>query len=221
MNKSKESYGGILQYDGTSTLVNNIIYNNVTTAFGQETSYFCQCSLFDSHISHNLFKAIPDYIFSNGGLTVSDLSKDSLMNLFVNKPYFIDSNDVDGMDGQFGSSDDGLILSLSSPALDAGMNYSDVLNIMEDYRGMPRIQNSRVDIGAYEGASLVGMHDNDFQKSSIFPNPSYGRININTERSAISITLKAIDGHMIRKIAPTSSKIVFDLDEKYNRIGFG
>lgn len=75
-------------------------------------------------------------------------------------PRFIDPN---GPDGRIGTPDDDLRLALDSPCRDAGDNSAvspDTLDldgdgdpnepIPFDIEGRPRVQNGRVDLGAYE-----------------------------------------------------------------------
>ena len=67
-------------------------------------------------------------------------------------PLFANPSDPDGADNIFGTSDDGLTLTGSSPALNAGDNNGVPAGITTDIAGAERIQSGTVDMGAYEGA---------------------------------------------------------------------
>ncbi|WP_164490064.1 LamG-like jellyroll fold domain-containing protein [Runella sp. SP2] len=62
-------------------------------------------------------------------------------------PFFVNAADPDGADNQFGTADDGLILSTCSPAINAGENTNAPTT---DIAGNPRIVGGTVDMGAYE-----------------------------------------------------------------------
>lgn len=64
-----------------------------------------------------------------------------------------------GLDGVYGTDDDGLQLQLNSPALDAGTN--DPVTTSEDFLGNQRILDGTVDLGAYEGCVLSLDGDSD------------------------------------------------------------
>ena len=67
-------------------------------------------------------------------------------------PSFIDPNDPDGEDNILGTRDDGLDLTQCSPAINKGDNASIVKSY--DFIGAQRIQQSTVDMGAYESDFL-------------------------------------------------------------------
>jgi parallel beta-helix repeat protein/predicted outer membrane repeat protein len=65
-----------------------------------------------------------------------------------NDPLFVDS---DGIDNVFGTEDDNLRLLGGSPCINAGDNSAVPPSVVTDLDGNPRIINSIVDMGAYEG----------------------------------------------------------------------
>jgi len=70
-------------------------------------------------------------------------------NLNVN-PLFIDAANPAGTDGIHRTGDDGLRLQTSSPAINTGSNAAIPSGITTDITGVNRIQNTTVDMGAYE-----------------------------------------------------------------------
>jgi hypothetical protein len=62
-------------------------------------------------------------------------------------PMFVDVSNVDGLDEVLGTADDGLALSLCSPAVNAGNNVNTAAT---DITGANRIIGGTVDMGAYE-----------------------------------------------------------------------
>ncbi len=71
-------------------------------------------------------------------------------NFFSVDPNFINENNLIGPDGIWMSADDGLNLNGNSPAINAGANNALPLGLNTDITGAPRIQDTIVDIGAYE-----------------------------------------------------------------------
>ncbi|MDP1843311.1 MAG: gliding motility-associated C-terminal domain-containing protein [Sediminibacterium sp.] len=71
-------------------------------------------------------------------------------------PLLSNINSPLGNDGFFGTSDDGLILTSTSPAINVG-NNTYISGYSTDITGAPRIQSSTVDLGAYEYGSLVSV----------------------------------------------------------------
>ena len=100
------------------------------------------------------------------------------MDAFSADPMFLDLDDPDGEDDKWFTEDDGLQLLQSSPAIDAGYNFSisndfsdrdDDGNVSEksdfDILGSPRLIGRFVDIGPYESMYLKEIDEN---KSAVF-----------------------------------------------------
>jgi hypothetical protein len=71
-------------------------------------------------------------------------------NIHNQNPNFVSYSDPSGPDGLLPSQDDGFRLKANSPAIDAGSNSLVILNTQVDVQGSVRIQNSTVNMGAYE-----------------------------------------------------------------------
>jgi parallel beta-helix repeat protein len=67
---------------------------------------------------------------------------------FAVDPLFVNANDPDGADNVLSTADDGLALQNNSPAVEEGSNVG--ITATADITGAPRIQNPRIDMGAYE-----------------------------------------------------------------------
>jgi hypothetical protein len=70
-------------------------------------------------------------------------------------PFFVNAADPDGADNTHRTADDGLRLLVGSPAINAGDNSTIPSGVTTDITGAARIQNTTVDMGAYEGSVLV------------------------------------------------------------------
>lgn len=70
-------------------------------------------------------------------------------------PQFSDAGSPDGVDNIWGTLDDGLRLLTTSPCINVGRNDSIPTDITTDIVGAPRIQNTTVDMGAYEVGVVV------------------------------------------------------------------
>ena len=70
-------------------------------------------------------------------------------------PLFFNAASPLGADNTWGTTDDGLHLSLVSPALNSGSNALIPSGITTDLAGAVRIQQSVVDMGAYEGGVVI------------------------------------------------------------------
>ncbi len=68
-------------------------------------------------------------------------------------PLFADTFSIAGVDGLYGTGDDGLRLQPCSPGIDAGINSAIPAGIIKDIKDDARILNNTVDIGSYENAS--------------------------------------------------------------------
>jgi predicted outer membrane repeat protein len=124
--------GGTLQFGGTLTMQNVIAWGNASllTDSGQDALAF-ESSLLQTSVDRGT------------NVTVAD-------------PLFADTADVDGEDGVLGTADDGLRVSVRSPAVDAGRDdyYPDYVDA--GAAGEARVQDSDGDgttvsnLGAYE-----------------------------------------------------------------------
>jgi hypothetical protein len=74
-------------------------------------------------------------------------------NINVN-PLFVNTLNPIGQDSIWGTADDGLRLFVCSPSINAGSNAGVNVNNTTDISGAPRIQQSIVDMGAYEGGEI-------------------------------------------------------------------
>jgi len=147
-NRAEEYGGGLWNSEkGTPVLTNCVFWDNSDNGGIDESAQIYNLSnaqTFDIN-----FSCVQGWIGKHGGT-----------GNFGSNPLFIDSN---GLDGQVGTEDDNLRLSIGSPCINSGRNEALLLDIMDldedddvnepipfDLDGKPRIQNGIVDIGAYE-----------------------------------------------------------------------
>jgi len=139
----------------TLTITNSTFYGNLNT--NVPTSNLIRNSHGNTVVENsvmwgNLKSTVEDFA---GSSTVSSSIKeggdfgttDGGGNLDTD-PLFFDPSNPQGVDGIFGTSDDGLILFSNSPAVDAGNNS--LISETIDITGADRVQDGTVNMGAYE-----------------------------------------------------------------------
>ncbi len=133
------AYGGGMNSDVWTfpTLINTIIWGNVASASGPDL-YGSGTPL----IAHSLIQG-------SGGSSSwnSSFGTDNGGNLDAD-PLFLNAANPIGLDGVFTTIDDGLQLTISSPAIDAGDNNAS--HVETDITGDMRPYGVDVDLGAYE-----------------------------------------------------------------------
>ena len=180
-NNTASSWGGGIatNQSAVDTLVNNTIYNN-TAAFGgggiyivggkniirnnifwenkwggnanvQGSDYLDNSTLTRNTFIHNLLQLTASNYTTTGSGSY-DIGIGAAGNIFAQSPLFINPVDPDGTDNIYRTADDGLHLNCSSPAINTGNNTGVAST---DITGAPRIQQTIVDMGAYENASEI------------------------------------------------------------------
>lgn len=93
----------------------------------------------------------------------------------------------------------GLTLRESSPCINAGITLS---TVTDDFNGIARPQGLAYDIGAFEAESGTGI-DDKVEKSDylIYPNPTNGRLSIESNIPASVITIFSIEGKPLINLA--------------------
>ncbi|MEI9956854.1 MAG: choice-of-anchor Q domain-containing protein [Ferruginibacter sp.] len=147
--------GGVFSWSSCSPVFNNCtfsgnstvttgssLYSEVNTSVTVANSIFWNNSGGQNIYNDNTSATAATYSDVQGGYTgTGNLNMD---------PLFVIAANPAGSDNSFGTADDGLRLLTGSPALDAGSNTNLPAGITTDIAGAARIQNSMVDMGAYE-----------------------------------------------------------------------
>ena len=137
------------------TIVNSIFWQNTAAAEGNQIWASAGAGTLALELSHTRVQTGPPNIERVLGATVNTTS------LLSQDPLFANASAPSGLDGVFGTADDGLNLVPNSPALDAGVNTpfelgGAVENVTTDLTGASRIQDNgngaTVNLGAYEVA---------------------------------------------------------------------
>ncbi len=181
------SYGGAVYSDASAVLTNCIFLNNTASRsatnagcyggaiYAQNSVSIINCSFYGNHaedhggaIGTNVGATISNCIIwgntasSNAGIDGTATVTYSIVQEGYpgtgNKnadPLFSNSSDPDGADDIFGTGDDGLIPTCGSPGINSGDNAS--VATSTDIAGNTRIQQTTVDMGAYE-TSLSSPH---------------------------------------------------------------
>ncbi|HRO43422.1 MAG TPA: right-handed parallel beta-helix repeat-containing protein [Flavipsychrobacter sp.] len=155
-NVATNSGGGCYMQVGTNYFSNNIFFGNSASLFGQDIYKVVGTATY--YADFNLLQTT---------LTIG--SGVGSHNIFGENPAFADTSDADGPDNIFRTTDDGLQLTVSSPAVSGGSNDSIPSGIATDFMGANRIQRNIVDMGAYEssfGASWTGATSADWNTAS-------------------------------------------------------
>jgi predicted outer membrane repeat protein len=133
--------GGAIFSNGTSTITNNIFWDNTRSGnnaiSGSDISY--------SSSSPNVTYCITqsNSLFSSGTGIINNQN-----------PIFVNASDPDGADDTWFTMDDGLALQDTSPAIDLGSNTAVPSSDTADIIGAVRIKGGVVDAGAYESENL-------------------------------------------------------------------
>ncbi len=140
-NKATNNGGGIYNDSSSPNLKNCLFWGNTkagsTTTVGADIGNFNNTS--NSTISNTLMQ------LTSGNYTTGFTLGSG--NLFAQNPLFFNAADPDGVDNIFMTADDGLALTVCSPAANVGNNTGVAST---DITGSPRIFNTTVDLGAYE-----------------------------------------------------------------------
>ena len=138
--------GGVYTNNGTNAFINNIFWGNKkgTNANILAADYFATNT--NSNIfTNNLFQLATSNYPTDASLPYG-IGTGASGNIFATDPLFVDAADIDGADNIHRTTDDGLLLSTCSPAINVGTNTNapttDILG--------NAIYSSLKDMGAYE-----------------------------------------------------------------------
>ncbi len=197
-NTAMEEGGGVYVHNGINGFINNILWDNKqNTEIGVlSADLFLNggSNTFQNNILQ-LDSMLYTGIFFSLGVTVQG-------NLFAQNPNFVSNDNPTGEDLVYFTQDDGLRLTISSPALNAGTTTNapttDILNFIRD---------TQPDIGAYEHGVFVGIQPNigstPTTTLNAYPNPATDAITFTfttpiTDNS--TLLLYAIDGQNITSL---------------------
>jgi predicted outer membrane repeat protein len=155
-NKAGENGGAIYGVWDSTVRINNCILWSDQAAKGDEV-------FIDSYEGTHPSTAIIAYSDVKGGSAAVHVGTNCTLNWgsgnISSDPLFMDA---DGADNIFGTQDDNLRLLHGSGCLDTGDNSAVPPTLLTDLDGNPRIVNSIVDIGAYEGPKQGFLLSADF-----------------------------------------------------------
>lgn len=162
---NKADFGGGISGE-SPVLTNATFYKNIGNFGGGATNFYSQTadvaaitnSVFWGNTDGDNDTATPDLYFpgqditANYNFTQSDFSSGRTGNIQGTSSPFVNEAQPMGPDGIWFTEDDGLQLSVCSPALDKGSNDA-ASEIYIDVLEQPRKHNTTVDMGAYEKQS--------------------------------------------------------------------
>ncbi len=132
-NNSNINGGALLNTLSTPVVSNSIFWNNLRAG----NRMVLGADIFDFLSTTDItYSSLQQFIGGDGSIK--------------GNPLFIDSSNPDGPDEMWLTADDGLQLKSCSQAIDAGINDSIPNDLLTDIVDSMRIQNSLVDMGAYE-----------------------------------------------------------------------
>lgn len=194
-NTATNGYGG--------AFISDNLDENGTTSSGSASVSLINCILWNNTAT----SAGPQFYIRGNGATV--FSRNSRINMTnqtgahvltpnstvsTEDPLFINLNNPQGNDNCWLTPDDGLSLSASSPAIDAGL---DSLIQVYDILGENRIFGSSVDQGAYEFIDVSSTSETLYESIEIFPNPANENIRIANLTSKTGFKILSLDGKII------------------------
>jgi predicted outer membrane repeat protein len=149
-NKDNSTVGGgaLCITTGQFSIVNNTFYADTTTG-GSGGAIRIEGSTGSAKLQNNIFykckAAIGDNVYNQLGMSNTQLNNSFSMN-----PDFVNEASPVGADNIWGTADDGLSLTLCSPAVNAGSNTHLPEGTINDIANQPRILADNIDLGAYE-----------------------------------------------------------------------
>lgn len=213
--------GGIILLDASDELTdnicgfyNNIIRNNQTESGSHgEQVYIAGNTEQIGFYNNNIQSGQSGFFISNSG---------GFQGIYT-----------DNMDTQTifeNPSENNYALSETASEIDAGYENHEALYLPNtDFAGNPRINNNRIDIGAYEYQQPVGICDNNAEMFLVYPNPTNGKIFIQAQnKSEIeSLQVYNLNGKKILHKNFTAGEkytadrtITFDISDKADGIYF-
>lgn len=189
--------GGLYNYFSSTTIINSIFIGNTATTKGggmhnisstptlYNTVLYANTAPTGSDINGNAIDESSSHNASDGTGGSINLGTRStgFVDLSTEENPFIDSIDPDGADNIFGTADDGLVPSGTSPLIDAGDNTKN--NEETDITGGTRILGTAIDIGAYEHQVVLHRDGSDVETLTIHPNPITDVLNIELDGGMI------------------------------------
>lgn len=141
---SADNGGAIYTKGNANTLTNNIFWDNLktgsSTIAGADIANGTGTSAAVNTVTYCLTQQNSTYSTGTGMINNQN-------------PIFVNAADSDGADNIHRTSDDGLQLQPSSPCINIGNNPSMV--VTTDITGADRIQDTTVDLGAYERVPII------------------------------------------------------------------
>ena len=202
-NKADQKGGGLYLNRSNPNVVNSIIFSNnstkgsqiVTNYYGDDRSPAFKFS--DIEFGATGILVVGNPIVYQNNIDINPLFVDPSINDFklMKSSALIDS----------GTMNSSIIASPWSGSNDEIINFPSF-----DLAGNSRI-NGFIDMGAYEYGSSLSMLDIEKEMSNIYPNPSNGIFNVNSESKYESIMIYDILGKEIKKVHPLSNAFNIDL----------
>lgn len=159
-NKDNSSVGGgaICVANGNYQITNNTFYAD-STSNGSGGAIRLESTSGQANIYNNIFYKCYAGIADNDVNNANGLSLSQSNNNFSIDPSFVNENDPDGADDTWGTADDGLALTLCSPAVNAGSNTFADATTVTDITSQPRIRLATIDQGAYEANNSLSLNE--------------------------------------------------------------
>lgn len=157
---SSGSGGGLsLSANVGVNLVNNTFYNN-SAADGGGMTYYAEAAVHVASLYNEIYRgntpnAISVFAPGPAQATYSNIEGGPGEPYFGTgcidlDPFFFNSANPSGADGAYGTLDDGLHLTSTSPSVNTGLNAAVPAVLTKDIAGQNRIQDDTIDMGAYE-----------------------------------------------------------------------
>jgi len=204
-NKAGLQGGGLYLNSASPSLSGNVIWGNVQAASDAPNQFYLYGEASDPELRYCLVEAgsagfdlSPGTVYS--GLYEANLDTDPLFTGPIPSAGYHNS-----------AVDDAYSLTEASPCVDAGDPLADLLLWSLDLIGNPRVDNGRVDIGAWEKPHFTGPRLL-VQPASL----DFGRVNINGQSVSMELTLQNTGNQplQITSLSFQTTSDVFTLDSR-------
>ncbi|AXG68998.1 putative mobile pathogenicity island [Kordia sp. SMS9] len=217
--------GGALYNGGASPSITNSTFygNRATSAGGGIRNALSASATLNNSVLYNNSTDIENV--SGGTITgtnnFSEDFTDAGFTLLTTDP-FTNSADIDGVDNLLGTEDDGLVPAANSVLIDAG--NSSLNTEATDITGQIRIQDSAIDVGAYEtDASTLDVTDFDVDISNLtlYPNPATRQITVVNDNNLALQKLEVYDitGRLVNTVHLKNTTNTISVDVSYLNAG--
>lgn len=206
-NSSTEK-GGVFYLGGSTacdyTVVNNTFYNNTCTN-GTDGDVVYATTANSVEFYNNIF-----YGMSNDAFFITG-TPPTITNNLIQNGAALGTNTITSDPMLVSVAGGNYSLSAASPALDQGDNSFLPAGITTDLAGNARIQNTTIDLGAYEGMAVVSsvksMNEATQKAVNVYPNPARLGLTIDMDKEIEAIQIYTMNGQLLKQLQGNQKQV--------------